>query len=193
MRFCIKLNSIINISGYIWSGSWYLAFSIVFFYFYILIYISYKISSELIFIGDNFCHNDKISSLLNKELLTDEVFRYCYTKSLLCWFVNLYCLVTKNYCYSLFFLLDAFLSRCDCLLIDTLLRILSLKFIWRSIFPDLNDNIWKVKKLNFWWMHKFDIIVIFYRFWSLFLFGSEEVLNFQPCKLYSAYRMLSLT
>ena len=82
--------------------SWYLLFlfSILFCHFYVLIYIPYrlKLGRYSVFVGDNFRHQDKISSLLSNKILTERVFQYFYGISLLCSF----CLVMKNYSYALF-------------------------------------------------------------------------------------------
>ena len=49
----------------------------------------------IIFIAANICHQDKISLLLTEELFTDKIFQYCYgTRK-----------ITKNYFYSLLFLM----------------------------------------------------------------------------------------
>ena len=82
-RFHVKAvfvtNRFINVTGYIWSGGWlsilflmlvFFLFGIVFFLFFCFdIYpLLVKNLSVLIFNGDIFCHLDKISSFLTKEI-----------------------------------------------------------------------------------------------------------------------------
>ena len=83
---------IIIISGYILNEGW---MSVLFLILAIFICIPYWL--VLIFMGDNFRHQDKISSVLIKDIFTDKVFQYC-VKFVLLW---------QKYCYFLFFLLHA--------------------------------------------------------------------------------------
>ena len=70
---------IIIISGYILNEGW---MSVLFLILAIFICIPYWLL--LIFMGDNFRHQDKISSVLIKDIFTDKVFQYCYHMSSLC-------------------------------------------------------------------------------------------------------------
>ena len=47
-----------------------------------------------------------------------------------------------------FSLLHVFLTRCVLVSVGILLRLLSLNFFRRLIFPDLNNDIWQVKKVR---------------------------------------------
>ena len=61
--------------------------------------------------------------------------------------LSLFCFVMKNYCYFLvFFATWISLALCSCF---GSYLLLSLVFFRRLIFPDLNDNVWQVKKLRF--------------------------------------------
>ena len=74
--------------------------------------------------------------------ITDKVFQYCYSVSLLCWLV-----LSRKISFTYYFFF-ALLSRCARIPRDILFRLLSPKFFRRLIFKDVNDNIWQVKKVK---------------------------------------------
>ena len=127
-----------------------LCFSTIFTFWYILV----KDSSVAIFIGDIFCHQNKILSVLTKEIFADKtlfniLLRHAFISFFFCFLffvVVVFCLFfCEKYCYSIFLyfsLQHGFLSSFVHISRGILLKLLSLNFI-------ILFNIWQVKKLKF--------------------------------------------
>ena len=112
----------------------------------------------LIFMGDNFRHQDKISSVLTKDISPIRYFNIVTT----CLHYVKFVLLWQKYCYFRFFFATCITFVLCSFSIGISIRVLALNFFRGTIFSDLNDNIWQVKKLRILIIHKFDITAIIY-------------------------------
>ena len=124
-----------------------LSFSI---FIFIYIYISYPLkfrrywfSSVIIYVTKT-----KFRHFYPKKFLSIRYFNILFNISVYFYCVNFFPL--RNLIVTVYFsLLHTFFSRYTRVSIGTLLRLLSLSFFQRLIFPDSNENIWQVKKWRF--------------------------------------------
>ena len=114
-------------------------FNIVFLFLYFDIYtLSLKMWPMLVFVSDNFCHQDKNSLPLTNKIFIDKVFNLVRTYLYCANFVLFWKIVVPLFVIWL----HAFLSRCALVLIT---------FFRTPVFPQLNSKVFSncISSLSF--------------------------------------------